>query len=193
MSRPFEMEGIADTALRALCLYIPCTFENEGVVAVGRVRVALAQRMVHENRALQLTPQQQRHVECRVLMGTYGGAHPIQHELAGLGNGVQGRMRGDTLGEMVGKQVGSKHAEQRASTRGSAKSVPTQGRPRLLPVNDSALHHEPHGAQSRNIGGGIALYGHQIGQQSRRHASELVLTVHDAGIHARGGLERLNR
>ncbi len=123
MSGSLEVERVADAAPRTFGLHITRTFEDESVVAIGGVRIAFAQRVVHEHGALQRAPQQQRRVERRVLVRAHRRAHPIQHELAGGRCRANGRMRRDTLGEMVGKQFGSEHAGQRAPTRSGARPV----------------------------------------------------------------------
>ena len=107
MSRTNQVERVADPEVGEPLLDVPGALEDEAVMAVGRERIAIGQRVVNEDRQAQARACEKRHFQRGILGHAHGGAHPVKHERsARLPSGVA--CSPDPFGEMLREYLGAK-------------------------------------------------------------------------------------
>ncbi len=76
-----QMESVSDAPLTKLLLKIASSLEHKQVVTIRSVRIALWDRLVHQQRELQLIRQCYCDIQCGVFVSPHGVMQPVQHEL----------------------------------------------------------------------------------------------------------------
>jgi hypothetical protein len=98
------MESVSDAPLTKLLLKIASSLEHEQVVTIRSVRIALWDRLVHQQRELQLIRQCYCDIECGIFVSPHGVMQPIQDEL-GARRTNSSTHHARPLREMVGERL----------------------------------------------------------------------------------------
>ena len=106
MSGALQVKRRAESPLGKLLSHVAGTFENEAMVAIRSVGIALGEGMVDKHGQAELVGRQQRGIECGVFVGAHRRAHPYQHKLSrGLATGARTHPLSNHFGQPIEQPI----------------------------------------------------------------------------------------